>query len=111
MGKSTPNGHTISHAVCGALASFVGIDIWLSNTVHLLIELNELNVYKNKVVETFADHVWDVAAFALGSLLAKQSGYEIRHPAYWYTVTAILAFVAVKEVLRELFPSTFWRRL
>ena len=101
MGLKTIDIHTFFHFLFGILSSKAGINIFLSNFVHFLIEMNERTYNLNgKKVESTKNHVGDILAFFLGSSLSKDS--VIKSMKKRNFVLFVVLAVALKEILREL---------
>ena len=85
----------------------------IANVVHLLMELVENNHDgKKNLLESDVNHIGDIIAFLLGSILGSiygtkyfsQPGTEIAR----YVLLSICIIAFIQEVGRELFPETWW---
>jgi len=100
MGVAATDIYTFWHFVFGLLCSLAGINIYVSNFIHLLIELNEKTYRDGKKVESFVNHTGDIIAFFLGSLAAKEA--ELQSQILKNLLLFVILAEATQETLREL---------
>jgi hypothetical protein len=100
MGVKFVDGCTKWHFFYGLLCSLAGVDIYISNFIHLLIEINERTHRDGKLVESTRNHVGDVIAFLSGTLLTQHVEVASQNLKYFFLFVILLE--ATQEIVREL---------
>lgn len=94
------------------LPSHPGMSLVISNIGHLLSEINE-NDYSDSGVEleNTINHIRDIIAFFIGSLLGYFYGCQFynmdQNQTTRWVIIVILLLITINEVMRESFPLTW----
>ena len=127
MGKEFIDIWTLGHFTCGFLSSYtlipiitpsldvtpIVIIVIVTNIIHFILESleNSKNEHTGEILETPINHLGDIIAFVLGSVLAAGLlNYKvILKPNILFSIfiLAILTIIIIQEACRELWPSTW----
>ena len=119
MGKNFIDFWTLLHFIFGfiststILPSKPKISIFVANLLHLIMELleNNKNNKTGEILESTSNHISDILAFFIGSLIGyfygckyfSNNNLSIKITRY---ILLVLSFgVILQEILREIFPN------
>ena len=117
MGARIVDAWTVGHFLFGIISTMsilpskVIYSILIGNVLH---GINELFIEKDFVkgtniqLESMPNHIGDMAAFLVGSLLGIfLTKYTLKYPALRWGLLIVLILVGINEIMRELFPRTW----
>ena len=115
MGVKFTDFWTIMHFLFGVITTMALVpskpmlSLVLGNVLHGSMEFTERDYDQNgKVLESRVNHVGDVLAFALGSIVGLWfTDYTVQNPTLRYILLAVIIIAFVQEVSRELWPDTW----
>ena len=119
MGKNFIDLWTLFHCICGFLSTYtlipsnIVVSAFVTNILHLIMETleNSKNKETDEILETRINHIGDIMAFLLGSIIANVLvlKYElvIQSKIVRYSILFILLLIFIQEICRELLPKTW----
>ena len=114
MGLEYFDVFTIGHFVFGVLATaaicpeYPMIGMLTGNIIHAYMESTELDYRRGVQVESWKNHLTDLIAFFLGSIVGIFfAPYMLVHPVLRWTTVGIMMIAMIQEWGREKWPESW----
>lgn len=115
MGNNFIDFWTFLHFIFGIISTSTilpknkNISIFVANFLHLILELfeNNKNNKTSEILESTSNHIGDILAFFIGSLIGYFYGckYFSNNNITRYILLVLSFAVFLQEILREIFPN------